>query len=112
MKGIRREFMMRVFIALEQRFAEFNGNLYVQSISHYDFWKRYLHIFSEVVIIGRARKVEQAPDGWLQATGDRVGYHSVPYYQGIREFLRSAWQVWVEAGRAAREEGAFILRVP
>ncbi len=103
---------MRVFVALEQRFVACHGQLYADSVAHYEFWKRYLDVFDGVTIVARVRPVEQVPDGWLQATGERVDFSPMPYYLGPSEFLRCVAHYNRAARKVAKQSGAFILRVP
>jgi glycosyltransferase involved in cell wall biosynthesis len=103
---------MRVYVASEQRFVEHHGQLYVDGVAHYDFWRRYLDVFDEVTIIARARPVDIVPAGWLPATGECVDYYSMPYYEGPAGFARLAVPYLKAARQVAKQPGAFILRVP
>lgn len=103
---------MRLFVATEQRFVIHNGVLHASGVQHYRFWQRYIQVFDRVTIVARAKEVESVPPGWLVASGDRVDFMALPYYHGPAEFLRVTLQAHRSAGVIAREDGAFILRVP
>ena len=51
---------MRVMVALEDRFFRTqDGSVYSNTTCGYEFWKRYLQVFDEVVILARVIEVEQ-----------------------------------------------------
>jgi glycosyltransferase involved in cell wall biosynthesis len=103
---------MRVFVSSEQRFVAYRGVLYVDSVTDHGFWQRYLDVFDRVTIVARVKNVAQLPDGWLVASGERVDYCALPYYEGLGNFLRTALRYVSEMRRIARAQGAFLLRVP
>ncbi len=103
---------MRLLVSSEQRFVAYQGVLYADSVSDYGFWQRYLDVFDRVTVVARVKDVTDQPNGWLVASGEGVDYFALPYYQGFADFLRNAWRYVSKMLLIAKEEGAFLLRVP
>src|SRR5688500_2706675 len=90
---------VRTAIALEYHFLrDASGLKYAQKHHHYAFWSRYLDVFDEVVVFGRARVTAQVPSGWSVVEGPRVSFVEVPDYVGPAAFTR----IFMAARQAAR----------
>lgn len=103
---------MKVVLTLETRFLEHRGVLYSPLLDYTTYWERYLRHFNEVVLCARAQSVEHVPEGYAPSTGPRVSYEVIPYYVGLREYLRNRFRVARQVREVARRYNAFILRLP
>jgi glycosyltransferase involved in cell wall biosynthesis len=102
--------MTRIFIAIEQHFVEYQGNIYTDIAFSYSYWKEYLQIFDEVCPIGRVRKVTTLPKGWQRADGPNVCFISIVDYVGFWDLLTKMPRVLLGCWRATRGHGAWLLR--
>jgi glycosyltransferase involved in cell wall biosynthesis len=104
---------MKVCVALEQRFVGLpDGSIWTQAHGAWAFWRRYLDVFDEVRCLARVRPVRRLEGEWHRADGPRVSFAIVPYYVGVREFLRNVAGVRAAVGAAMRSDQAVILRLP
>lgn len=104
---------MRVMVALEDRFFKSpDGNVYSNTITDYNFWKRYLQVFDEVVVLARVCKSKQQDSVGVQSNGPNVRFIEVPYFVGPFGFLRNYFQVQKVVSGAVDEADAFVLRIP
>ncbi len=103
---------MRVLVATEQHFVSHRGAVYTYAVDDYGFWRRYLDAFSSVQVLARVREVTSLEDKAVRADGEAVSFFMLPDYvgpiEGIRRLPALVRGIW----RAAREDAAFILRVP
>jgi glycosyltransferase involved in cell wall biosynthesis len=77
----------------------------------YGFWTRYLDVFREVQIFGRAQPMSEPPSGWQLATGPGVTAFSLPDFTGPLGMVKKYFTIRARAGEAARQAEAIILRV-
>lgn len=104
---------MRVMVALENRFVKTqNGNIYSTTVCDYTFWRRYLQVFDEVVVLARLRELGQEELGQARADGPNVRFYGLPYYEGPWQYLRRYGKLRALAKKAVEQADAFILRVP
>jgi glycosyltransferase involved in cell wall biosynthesis len=103
---------MRVLVTTEERFWQCRGHTYVIGISRYDFWKRYLDDFDQVVVLGRALPVERVEPEWQQVDGERVSVAALPYYLGPGQYLRRYQALRRAVQRNVSPADAIVLRVP
>lgn len=63
------------------------GDVYVDSVFDYTFYKRYISIFDKVYAIARIKKVKRAPENCKLASGEGIEFLPIPETHGIKEFL-------------------------
>ncbi len=104
---------MRVLVSASERFAITpDGSLWTANAAlGYPLWAEYLDVYAEVHLLARARQVPAPPQGWIQATGDRVIAAPVPYFVGPWQFARHYWRVRHAVRAAVAEAEAFQLRL-
>ncbi len=105
---------MRVMVALENRFLKTpNGKIYSTTVCDYTFWKRYLQVFDEVVVMARVTDVAESEIGdRKQADGPGVSFYSIPTFIGPWQFLRLWPQLRKMVRQAIKQADSFMLRVP
>lgn len=103
---------MRAFITSEEHFISRGPDIYCPTVYGYPFWERYLQIFDEVVVIARIKSVGTLPSEARRADGKGVRFLPLPDYTGPWQYLLHQPLLKVKAREAARQEGAFILRLP
>lgn len=102
----------KAIVTLEQRFIEKDGTLYTSGAFDRSFWKRYLDVFSEVLIVARVKSVEKLPEKAIAVSGDNIKYYPLPHYIGLKQALQNL----AKTKRALKDlvekhSGSFILRV-
>lgn len=105
--------MTRAFVCGEYRlYRGADGDTYAESVFGYDFWRRYLTVFDEVVVVARVAPASRAK-GMLKVTGPRVQVQPLPQYVGFREFVRALPDLHSEIRRVVNgSDGVYILRAP
>ncbi len=103
---------MRVLVSIQSHFQAKAGEVFSHHLTHGRFWKRYLSVFDEVVVLGRTRTVDRIPDGWSQATGPGVRFAQLPDYTGPWQYLRARAKVVRVIRASLKDCNAVILRLP
>jgi phosphatidylinositol alpha-1,6-mannosyltransferase len=103
----------RVLIALEQHFlAGEDGHIYTSDPPNYAFWRRYLSVFDEVVVLARVGQARDQMPQEQRADGSAVAFWRLPDYTGPAEYLRDLIQLRCEVRKAVSNAHAYILRLP
>ena len=104
---------MRVMVALENRLLRTrSGNVYSTTVCDYSFWRRYLQVFDEVVVLARVGDIDQQELDKAPANGPNVRFISLPYYIGPWQYMRRYLQLVAIIREAVAEGDVFILRLP
>jgi len=83
-------FNVQVDVVIEQRFYRCAEQKYwTDNAFPYDFWNRYLTVFSSVNIVARVSVVAEANANWKRVDGPGVSFISLPSYIGPYQFLRN-----------------------
>lgn len=101
---------MRIMIAIEQHFVEYQGAVYTDIAFAYPYWQEYLKVFDEVCPIARVRNVTTLPKGWQRADGPDVCFIPVTDYIGFWDFLCKMPRVLFDCFRTAGKDGCYLLR--
>jgi glycosyltransferase involved in cell wall biosynthesis len=111
-RGARQGDIMRVLVSLEDRyFKHGDGRIYSNTTCDYPFWRRYLQVFDEVVVLARVCAVDQKPDK-PQANGPGVSFYELPYYVGPVDYLRTYRKLNTAIQQSIDMADAYILRIP
>ncbi len=103
---------MNVTIPLEHHFRRTpDGRVWTETTFAYNFWQRYLQVFSSVRVIARVRNVDTSMAGWKQASGPAVTFIDIPDYQGPYQYLACWLRIRAVLREQARHSQAVILRV-
>lgn len=82
--------MATVLVAADNHYyRDAKGEVYVDSVFSYDFYKRYLSAFDKVYAVGRVSQVETAPAGKKRADGPGVEFLDLEPGRGLRGFLQT-----------------------
>jgi glycosyltransferase involved in cell wall biosynthesis len=105
-------YIMQVVITTEQRFFSYGNQVFAQAEGSYEFWQRYLKVFSSAVIVARVHKVSTLPEGSLPVTGPDVTCGVLGAYVGPWQGVLALPTLLKHTKKLAGRKGAFILRVP
>lgn len=108
---------MRLLITIGARFIDdiLEKELYGDSSTvEYDRWRGYLQYFDKVTLLVRAKDGRRNSQFKYRASGERVDYISLPYYEGPWQFAKQFLAIRRELIRALSlwEEEAVIIRGP
>ncbi|WP_219210068.1 glycosyltransferase family 4 protein [Variovorax boronicumulans] len=102
-----------LIVYLEERFTFSSDGAYGGSTVYGDgFWDRYLSVYESILIVARARRVEKSSDVVNAISNPKIKFHAVPYYEGPINFLKVMPAVFYSIGRAVKEGGVHLLRLP
>ena len=88
------------------------GDVYVQSVFDYSFYKRYLTVFDQVYAVARIEEVETAPAGKKKASGEGVQFLDFPTYKGPWQYAKRYPEVRRVAREYAQRFSCAIFRLP
>lgn len=103
--------LSRVLVTIEHRYQRTPDGAVWSSFFTFEFWRRYLEVFDEVLVVARIEDVASVPDRWRRADGDGVSFHQVPHYHGPIQFALRAPAVIRGVRAALRPEDSVIMRV-
>lgn len=103
---------MRLFLVLEHRFSKhLDGNVYCERVVDYNFIKRYLNVFEEVVICGRFT-ADNVEIGKLKVSGENVSFVELPNFAGIKGLAKHYLSIYRIIQRESKLCDAVLLRAP
>lgn len=103
----------RVLIALEDHFVSgADGGIYTSGPPNYAFWRRYLSVFEEVVVLARVGQTTDPMPSEQRADGPGVTFWRLPDYTGPVEYFRKLVQLRSAIRKAVSNSDAYILRLP
>lgn len=107
---------MKLLAVLEHRFyQDLEGRVYCERIVDYNFIKRYLNVFEEVVVCGRF-KIIDSPDSPikknLRVDGDNVSFVKLPDFKGPKEMVLKYLSSKRIIKKAVEDCDAVLLRAP
>ena len=93
-------------------YRDAKGNVYSDAVFNYDFYRRYLDVFDEVLAFGRMTYVDQAPQGKRRADGIGVSFVDLLAGSGVSGLLKTGFANRRAIYNAVGEAGCVIARVP
>jgi len=106
---------MKVIVALQQHFYRISsGLIYPDGYANYEFFRRYLEVFDQVIVFARLREVTELANIQRQpaASGPGVLFSPLPDFLGPWQFFCKYVQLQKIAKHALDCQAACILRVP
>lgn len=104
---------MKVAVVSDLHFVQDQaGNSYTPVMYSYNFFERYHHVFEEVHVVARGKKVDKAPENSLQVNGDGVKTVMLPETKGIKEYAKRYFAICSAMEAAISECDTAIIRIP
>ena len=104
---------MRVLLTTEARFERTpDGAIWGHAAYGAPLWRRYLDVFSDVVVAARVGDVARPSAGCVLAAAPRISFCPLPPYSGLRGFLRHARGVRRAVAGSLLATDAVIVRSP
>lgn len=105
--------MATVLVAADNHYyRDAKGDVYVDSVFNYDFYKRYLSVFDKVYAVGRVSQVMSAPMGKKRADGPEVEFLDLEPGRGLGGFVQTAVANKKLIKGYLRKADCIIARVP
>jgi glycosyltransferase involved in cell wall biosynthesis len=102
-----------VDVVIEQRFYRCaEHKFWTENAFPYDFWTRYLGVFSAVNIVARVMLVDKPQADWKRVDGPQVNFVALPSYIGPWQFLSSLYPVMQVLRSRKTVTRAVIYRIP
>lgn len=103
---------MRVFVGIDTHFVKYEGKHYSVTTYGYSYWKRYLSVFDEVVVVARVRPVNKLHPNYTLVDNRYVKIAELPDFTGPSGVILFWTHLWSKIREIATQRGSFILRVP
>lgn len=105
--------MATVLVAADNHYyRDVNGDVYVDSVFNYAFYRRYLSVFDKVYAVGRVTQVQAAPAGKKRADGPGVEFLDLEPGRGLGGFVQTALKNRQLIKSYLRKADCIIARVP
>ncbi len=102
---------MKIVVALEEHYQEYQGKLYSIITGYERFWHRYRKVFDEVVILARVTPKDEMPT-CPEATGPGVTFCPLPDFWGPWQYLKCRGQVKEAIEKAVESADVCMIRIP
>lgn len=93
-------------------YRDSKGEVYVQSVFDYNFYKRYLMSFDKVYAAVRIENVDKVPEGKKKASGEGVEFLELPAYTGPFEYIKKYFTIRKAAKEICKAAPCGIFRLP
>jgi len=104
---------MRVLLTSEAKFERTpDGTVWGAAAYGSAVWRRYLDVFSGVVMAARVADVSAPSSGCVEASGPGIEFCPLPSYSGLAGFCRRFSSVHAVIGQAVDDCPAVIVRSP
>ncbi len=103
---------MKLLLILESHFfIDNNGDVWCDRVVDYNFLKRYMSTFSEIIVCGRT---DNNNDGKykLKISGPSVSFRQLPNFYGIKGLIRNLFKIRKLVGKYVDEADVVLYRVP
>ena len=104
---------MRVLLTSEAKFERTpDGTIWAAAAYASSVWRRYLDVFSGVMLAARIADVARPSAGCVEASSPGIAFCSLPSYSGLAGFCRHVRSLHTAIGRALDDCPAVIVRSP
>lgn len=104
---------MKALIVLENHFFEdVNGRVWCDRVVDYNFLKRYLKVFEEIIVCGRMEKVQEEVKDKLLVSGEHVKVIGLPDFIGAKGLIKNLSKIKKILRGAIKETNCTIYRAP
>jgi glycosyltransferase involved in cell wall biosynthesis len=105
---------MKALVTLSARFIQgSDGRIYPESpVLNYDFFRRYLEVFPEVLVAARVKGLAGEPPATRPSDGPGVAFAGMPAFSGLWDLARHYPHIVSRLSEAVDQCQAYFLRVP
>lgn len=103
---------MKLLLILESHFfIDNNGDVWCDRVVDYNFLKRYMNVFSEVIVCGRTDNTNKEKYK-LKISGPCVSFKKLPNFYGIKGLIKNIFKIRKLIRKYVEDADAVIYRVP
>ncbi len=103
---------MKLLLILESHFyVDNNGEVWCDRVVDYNFLKRYMSTFSEIIVCGRTDDSNKEKYK-LKVSGQNVSFRKLPNFYGIKGLIKNLFKIRKLIGEYIDEADAVLYRVP
>lgn len=87
---------MKVIVISDSHIVKLPDNTYWSRLTMfgYEFWKRYLSVFDDVVVVSRVKnKHDLDREEYVRADGPHVEIKELPFIRGAKEYVKNVYQM-------------------
>lgn len=104
---------MKVLIILENHFIrDIDGNVWCDRVVDYNYLKRYLNVFENIVVCGRFSHTSEKCDNKLLVSGKNVEFIELPDFRGIKGIIRNYFKIRKVISNSLENINCVIMRAP
>lgn len=104
---------MKLLLILEHHFfKDTQGKVWCDRIVDYDYLKRYLLSFEEVIVCARMKQVTTVSATWKQSSGPHISFCPLPDFQGALVSLKNVFHIRKIVKNALTQADVCLLRTP
>ncbi|WP_298824710.1 glycosyltransferase family 4 protein [uncultured Planococcus sp.] len=104
--------MKIMIIADGHYFKDSKGDIYVQSIYDYNYFRRYLKIFNEIFVLVRVTQVNKIDPKYKLVSGPGLHFLEISNFKGPVEYARNYFKLKKEVLEYTHAVDAAIFRIP
>ena len=103
---------MKLLLILENHFfVNSNGEIWCDRVVDYNFLKRYMTSFSEIIVCGRTDDSNQGIYK-LKVSGPNVSFRKLPNFYGVKGLIKNLFKIRKLIGQYANQADVILYRVP
>lgn len=104
---------MKVLVSDEAHIFKLpDGSYWSDAVNGYEFYKRYMEVFSEVRLVARMKQVDKLPGKCIRLDGPNLEIYGIPFFQGPVQFLKKLFSILQSLKNVDYGCDVAILRVP
>lgn len=104
---------MKALIVLENHFfLDDDNNVWCDRVVDYDYLKRYLNVFKNIIVTGRTKKIENLDEKKLLVSGEGVEFVPMPDFKGAKGLLRNLFALKNIIKETTKQVNCVIYRAP
>ncbi|GFP74217.1 glycosyltransferase family 4 protein [Clostridium fungisolvens] len=104
---------MRIVLVFEHHFYEdTDGNVWCDRIVDYNYLKRYLDVFKNIIVFARIQKVSENCHSKLLVSGDCVEFYGIKNFYGIKGLIQNYQSIIANFKKVLDKSDGIIVRAP
>lgn len=89
-----------------------NNEIYVDSVFDYNFYKRYLQVYDDIIVVARIENLKYVPNDKKKASGENIEFWDLPNYKGPFQYAKKYFLIKQQVKKYVRNIDAAIFRLP
>lgn len=104
---------MKLLVVLENHFyKDIDGKIYCDRVVDYNYLKRYLDVFSKIIVCGRCQNIEDGNLDKLLVSGKNIEFVALPEFVGSKGLIKNLIKIRKIISETIKNVDCIIYRVP